>query len=429
MLPGGSATKVPSTEHATLATSTASSSPTAVPSSVSSVTTEDKGPRLNVTVASGGTAKDLPSSGATFTIDKGSKWTLDVLSGTDISQGLPPGAIFSNTMYKVSWDKGRTSAIDGRPFWNFGDTLGTSQSGTYYGFSMGASFYGSNTNPLKVDTTGISDLTHIDFAKPFTGSPNPDPVPPQGTSYGMDTSNVAQVADGEGIAFAWEIFRSTSDYGDTKGQAMLHVTLGDTMPIATRKEGLLWGADKLQIGSFAVYNPNRASPVPPNADGYVYIYSNSVTTFGPVTVGRVKESSAFDHTQYQFLQTDGTWDTPGTIPLSSADGYGMAGTPKPPASNAQGSMMYNPYLAKYMLWTSTLASVGGFYLSDTPYGPWGDHYPVFGDAEAKAGGTEEKMHYGVNCHPELTPSGDGKEVLVSWGTPGVITMFKLSFEY
>lgn len=333
-------------------------------------------------------------------------------------------------MYKVNWDKGRTSAIDGRSFWNFGDTLGTSQSGTSYGFSMGAAFYGSTTNPLEVDTTGISDLTHVDFAKPFTGSPNPDPVPPQGTNYGMDTSNVAQVADGEGIAFAWEIFRSTTDYGDAKGQAMLHVTLDDTMPIATRKEGLLWGGDKLQIGSFAVYSPNRASPAPPSPDGYIYIYSNSATTYGPITVGRVKQSSAFDHTQYQFLKTDGSWDSPGAIPPTSAEGYGMAGSPKPPVSNAQGSVMYNPYLAKYMLWTSTMASVGGFYLSDTPYGPWGDYYPVLGDAEAKAGGTEGKMHYGVNCHPELIPGGgNGKEALVSWGTPGVITMFKLGFEY
>ena len=76
-----------------------------------------------------------------------------------------------------------------------------------------------------------------------------------------------------------------------------------------------------------------------------------------------------------------------------------------------------------------MASAGGFYLADTPYGPWGDYYPVLGDKEAEAGGTQGEMHYGVNCHPELLPGGDGREVLVSWGTPAVITMFKLGFEY
>jgi len=234
----------------------------------------------------------------------------------------------------------------------------------------------------------------------------------------MDTSNVAAISDTEGIAFAWEIFRggiNPTGYGPTQGQAILHVTLGTTQPIATRKEGLLWGPDKLDIGSMTLFNAGNN----PNSGGYIYMYSNSASTYGPVIVGRVPVASAFDHTKYQFLKTDGTWDSEGTIPDTSAAGYGMSGSPKAPTSNAQGNIMYNGYLGKYMFFTSTMETSGGFYLADTPYGPWGAYYEIL----------SEGADYGMNCHPELSPGSKGQDILVSWGTAGVQTMYMLSFLY
>ena len=286
---------------------------------------------------------------------------------------------------------------------------------------MGSAWYGSLSNPLEIDSKGITGFNgQTDFARSWTGSPNPDPTPPSGAAYGMDTSNTAAVSATEGIAFAWEIFRggiysNSNGYGPAQGQAMLHVTLGDKQPIATRKEGLLWGSDKLDVGSMTLFNPGNA----PNGGGYIYMYSNSVGTYSPVVVGRVPVASAFDHTQYRFLKTDGTWDAAGTIPNSSADGYGMSGNPQPPVSNAEGSIMYNQYLSKYMLFTSTMETSGGFYLADTPYGPWGQKFEIL----------SEGGHYGMNCHPELLPGSNGQTVLVSWGTSSVQTMYKLSFAY
>ena len=372
----------------------------------------------------GKTAK-VPTDPNVFASDKGKKWNLNIVSGTKFQGGDKyPGAIYSSSMPTMGCDKARTSIIDGKPFWNFGDCLGSTDD--WIGFDMGSAYYASTTNPLQYDTHGKTQINKdLTFAKPWYG----DADPPDGQYYGMDTSNTAQVAPGEGIAFAWEVFRTTKKETGEKGQAVLHVTLGEDMPVAQREEGLRWGPNRLYVGEMTVFNPNNLSPVPPNAGGYLYMYSVSTSVYAPVIVGRVKVGNAFDHNKYEFQKTDGTWDDAGQIPASDGAGYGMSGNPGGPISNAQGSIMYNYYLGKYMLWTSKMATTGGFYLSDSPVGPWGDYYEILGQQEADQGNTPDKVHYGVNCHPALLPNSDGKEVLVSWGTNSIVNMFKLSFEY
>lgn len=417
---------IPSTLAKT--TSTAASAPTIAsppPSPLGGQPSPVSAPvPTNTNIASsGGQANGFPSDATTFGSQKGTKWTLDVLPRTDAGQNLGDGAIYFNSINRLGCDKGRTSSLNGKVFWNFGDCLSVDglAAGSAAGFSMGAAFYGDAANPLEVNTNGITSVSDWDFAKPWTDSPNPDPVStdPASIKYGMDTSNTAEISANEGIAFAWEILRGGQSSTD-EGLAMLHVTLGDQVPMATRKEGLITDSSKLQIGSMTVFNPNVKNS--PKADGYLYMYSNSPTTYGSVVVGRVPVADAFDPkmSNYQFLKTGGDWDAAGTIPDRSATGYGMQGSP---VSNAQGSIMYNEYLGKYMLWTSAMASVGGFYLADTPTGPWSEFYQVL------TKGADAPITYGMNVHPDLLPDSNGKQLLVSWGTSAIITMYKLSFEY
>jgi len=149
-------------------------------------------------------AGSLPSNPATFKSDKGSKWIMELVPGTDAKQNLGDGAVFASSINRLGWDKGRTSSIDGKVFWNFGDCSSVDglDKDPKAGFSMGAAFYAGDGNPLEVNTEGLTGVNGITFANPWTGSPNPDPAA-KGLQYGMDTSNVAQVAPGKGIAFVW----------------------------------------------------------------------------------------------------------------------------------------------------------------------------------------------------------------------------------
>ena len=103
------------------------------------------------------TFANLPTDPGQFKNDKGSKWTLEVVPGTDKRQKLEEGTIFSSSVHRLGWDKGRTSSIDGRVFWNFGDCLSIDGlgGGPEAGFSMGAAFYGDASEPLKVQMVGI----------------------------------------------------------------------------------------------------------------------------------------------------------------------------------------------------------------------------------------------------------------------------------
>jgi len=231
----------------------------------------------------------------------------------------------------------------------------------------------------------------------------------------MDTTNTAQVGPGTGICFAWEIHRKPDGACKDIGNAVLQVRLGPDKPIATRIGPLITGPDKLQIGIMTVFNPNIRST--PHADGHIYMYCIGSGIWDSVIVGRAPVAAAFDPGTYQFMKTSGEWDAPGVISQKGDTSYGMAGSP---VSNSQGSIMYNAYLGKYMLFCGTMGHQASFYLADTPWGPWSKNYPLLESKE---------MRYGVNVHPDLLPGSDGREILVSWGTNVVQTMYKLTFNY
>lgn len=423
MLSGGAWTTIPSTTSASLAAAAPASATPAQSSDGANVQAASSTSAAATSAAASPTANtkaaSLPSDTNQFKSDKGTKWTMEVVPGTDPKQNLGPGSVYSSTVNRLGWDKGRTSSIDGRVFWNFGDCSSVDglDKGPAAGWSMGAAFYGSVDKPLEVNMTGMTTVSGEDFAQPFTGQPNPDPVPPQGDSYGMDTSNTAQVAPGKGIGFAWEIFRSSS-VGDAKdiGNAMFEVTLGAQKPIATRKRDLITDGTKLQIGLMTVFNPNIKNT--PGANGYLYMYSTSPGTWDSVIVGRVKVEDAFDPTKYQFMKKDGTWDAEGTIPDRSDTSYGMVGAP---VSNSQGSIMWNDYLQKYTMFCGTMGAAASFVTGDNPWGPWSKAYPLIDSSDG--------LRYGANVHPDLLPSSNGKELLFSWGTPGIQTMYKITFNY
>lgn len=99
----------------------------------------------------------LPSDPEGFKGDRGTKWNLTIVPGTDKDQKLDEGTIFSSSVHRLGWDKGRTSSIDGRVFWNFGDCLSIDgiDGGPNAGFSMGAAFYADVREPLRVQMVRI----------------------------------------------------------------------------------------------------------------------------------------------------------------------------------------------------------------------------------------------------------------------------------
>lgn len=98
----------------------------------------------------------IPADLTQFQKDKDVKWNLAVIPGTDKHQKLEEGTIYSSSVYRLGWDKGRTSSIDGKVFWNFGDCLSIDgiEKGPKAGFSMGAAFYGNASEPLRVEMVG-----------------------------------------------------------------------------------------------------------------------------------------------------------------------------------------------------------------------------------------------------------------------------------
>lgn len=80
--------------------------------------------------------------------------------------------------------------------------------------------------------------------------------------------------------------------------------------------------------------------------------------------------------------------------------------------------MYNDYLGNYMLFCGSFARQASFYLSDTPVGPWSKSYLLLESPDA--------VRYGVNVHPDLFLQSNGRELIFSWGTEVVLTMYKLS---
>ncbi|CAL3964017.1 unnamed protein product [Diplocarpon coronariae] len=333
---------------------------------------------------------ELPEPDA-FHADKDKKWRAAKL-----------GAIFSNSMPKLGWDKGRTSTLAGKTFWNFGDVLAVD--GLHHGFSMGAAFYANPHNVLEIDTKGAENVAGWDFVKPHASDEKPCG---ETNHWGMDTSNVAEVEDGVGVGFAFEVWRDTTGKEVPKGLAIFKCSLGEKAPVAERFGPLIAGPEALQVGLMTITR----------ADGYIYTYSNGGPT--GIVIGRAKLNEAFDASKYEFMRTDGQWVV--GIPQQDDGGYGIQTTGQEQGkihSDGQGSIMYNRYLEKWMLFTCMYGWSANFYLSNTPYGPWSTQYTLLGETEG----------YGINVHPSM--SEDPRVLYLSSGTAeNIITMWKIELGY
>ena len=239
------------------------------------------------------TASDFPTASATFSSQKGKTpgWTLDNMGTLHFSG------------FSGNCDKSRTSSVGGSPFWNFGDCQGNPMD--KYGFAYSSAWYASVSTPLEINTKGITTLNDHNFLQ---NAPS-DGALVDGNGWGMDTSNTAAVNDTTGIVFGWEIERDGSD-PFTKGQTMAAVTVGGDQPTATRVGGILWDDKHIWVGGHTVFN---AQGLPNSGGDYIYMYSQ-MGDYQSLVVGRVKVTSAFDTSAYEFLKTDGEWDVPGTIP-------------------------------------------------------------------------------------------------------------------
>ncbi|CZS91454.1 uncharacterized protein RCO7_07082 [Rhynchosporium graminicola] len=242
---------------------------------------------------------------------------------------------------------------------------------------MGAAFYALDGNILAVDTKDILNVNDNKFAKP---DPSDEKLP-AGDFYGMDTSNVAEVTPGVGIGFV--IFRNATGGDEVdRGSGIIRVTLGTTVPIATRVGPLITGADGIQVGITSILA----------AEGYIYVYTN----YGPngLMVGRAKCASAFSASSYKFRTTFGSWVT-GIPTTSNMNNYGS-----------------------YMFFVGGYGYDMSFHTSDAPYGPWSDEYRV-----------AEAVGYGIDVHLEFSPDGDHSVLYVSSGAADGITMRKIEFRY
>ena len=252
----------------------------------------------------------------------------------------------------------------------------------------------------------ITNVYGKNFANPWPGDQEPDP---KGATpdWGIGTSNVVEVEDGVGLAWMWEAWRNEAGAYVNRGAAIIHVTLGEEMPVANRTGPLVTGPDSLQVGLMTVLK----------AEGYVYVYSQGGSSPAGVVCGRAKISSAFDASAYEFQKTNGTWVQ--GIPMANDTSYGMSRAGGVIHSDNMGSIMWSNYFLKYMMFVCAYENDINFYLSDTPYGPWSEEY-----------GLLHALGYAVGVHPQWSPGGDGshKEIYISSGWQNVITMYKVNFK-
>ncbi|TVY65638.1 hypothetical protein LSUE1_G006974 [Lachnellula suecica] len=326
----------------------------------------------------------------TWKANNGTKWHVSTV-----------GSLYSSTVSNLGWDNGRTSTLNNKSFWIFGDVLAFD--GMQNGLSTGPSFYVTQDEMLRVDMGEITNLNNVLLAPPAASDPAPtNPWP----FLGLSTGNAVEVSPGIGLGFVWEISRNTSGTGPDRGLGMYRATLGDETPIGNRTGPLIAGPDALPVGIMTIMA----------AEGYVYTYTNKNGPDG-IVVGRAVVADAFNPNAYEFLNLKGTWVQ--GIP-SYADAklnYGVAGDVVP-ISYGQGSAMWSNYLEKYMLFTGELGSAMMFYTSETPYGPFAGPYVI-----------ETVLGYGVNVHPFWSPDGSHKTLYISSGWNNTIHMYKLDFDY
>lgn len=303
-------------------------------------------------------------------------------------------------------DKCRSSTLGDKVIWNCGDMECSNSAGQgdwqVCGFNMGPAFYGTDS-VMTIDTDGVTNVANNNFLAPWSGDPTPQA--PQ-NSWGMDTSNVAAINDTHGVAYAWEIWRGASDGSAVdRGNAVAAITLGQTMPTATRIGALLTGPDKIGLGLNGIIN----------AEGYIYIYSYG----GPskLMVSRVKaDDSVFDATQYQTLSySSQSWV--GGIPEKTDNTYGMKSSDNQFSCATYGSAFYSNYLNKYVIICNIYMAATNMYVSDTPYGPFTGPYMLLSGING----------YGSMAHPEYSPGGSHKELYFSLGPNSKFHMYKVNF--
>lgn len=106
----------------------------------------------------------------TFQADKGTLWNVTTVGLLGYSGKLGQEG--------VGGDKCRSSFILGKHLWNCGD-MECDGDAMVCGFSMGSAFYGTRNVSL-INPASIPDVTSIaayQFAEPWTGQPDPDPLP------------------------------------------------------------------------------------------------------------------------------------------------------------------------------------------------------------------------------------------------------------
>ena len=334
---------------------------------------------------------------AQFKSDNGTKWTISYVGDIKYT-----GALAGKNLMG---DKCRTGKIGNSVIWNCGDMMCPSDY-TVCGFGMGPAFYGTS-DVMTINTDNVQYVQNNNLMLPWSG----DTVPqsPQ-TAWGMDTSNVVTINDTHGVAFAWEIWRGASDGSIVeRGNAVSSVTLGQTMPIATRMGPLLTDNTAIALGLVAILRDGN----------YIYIYSEA----GPskLTVTRVPaDDRVFDASKYESLVfgTANTWQA--GIPLKTDNKYGMqtANGGGQFGCAVYGSAFYSAYLKKYVIVCNIYMTYTNMYTSDTPYGPWSAEYGLLSGWHG----------YGSMAHPEYF-SADGRTWYFSQGPNEKFNMFKIQFNY
>lgn len=347
------------------------------------------------------TASKVPATTSGFKAQNGTEWTMDYLGEIQFGGSVAGKAL--------GGDKCRTSTLGGKTFWNCGDM---ECDGDPYicGFSMGPAFYGTD-DVMQINLTAYDSIDDYTFAQPWSGD---TPLTVAGSIYGMDTSNVVHYNSTHGIGYAYEIIRESESLN--LGNAVFFVTLGEDRPIATRIGPLLTNNETVQMGLLGVMRVGN------------YIYNYHVATEYQVIVGRVPANmSAFDADAYEYLthesalSDDPVW-VPGVPLQADAASYGM----KANSSNSNfvcqtyGSIFFNNYFKRYMMFCSLDLLWGYFYLAENPWGPWSEPYTII---------NEGLTGYGLEVHPSYSPNGDHSELYVSIGQGGVFYMYKLSFYY
>lgn len=341
-----------------------------------------------------------------FLQDNGTRWNIEYIGNIR----------FTGQMGKegLGGDKCRSSMLANKHIWNCGDMMCRSEE-TICGFDMGPAFYGTGHVSV-IDAAAYTSISGYSFAVAWPGDPKP--VLPQ-TSYGMDTSNIAQINATTGVAYVWEITRGAPDGSHVdQGAGIVAVTLGSDKPIASRVGPLLTGPESVQLGLMAIIN----------AGGYIYNY-NQQGPFGNILVGRVKaDQSAFDAQNYEYLifpsnSTSATQWIRGIPAAKDAANYGMRTSESTGrfTCGQYGSVTWSIYFSKYMLMCNLYLNFTFFYLADNPWGPWNGGYKLLSDSGW--------LGYGVDAHPQWSPRGKENVLYFSQGPNGPFNMFKVTFNY